>query len=220
MLYIVATPIGNLEDITLRALKVLKSADLILAEDTRVTKKLLDRYKIKTRVISYHQHSSQKRKLEILNLLINGKDLALVTDAGTPGVSDPGNELVDFLATNGTDIKIVPIPGVSSLTTAISVSGFNMSKYIFVGFSGKKYIKTLFNILLKEELAFVFFESPKRLIKSLRQIEETLGDRKVFVEREINKIYETLYRGKISEVIKMLEKEKVKGEVVVIVDKD
>jgi len=220
MLYIIATPIGNLGDITLRALETLRGMETILAEDTRVTRKLLKRHDIKTKVISYHQHSSLEKRLEILNMLNNDKDLALVTDAGTPGISDPGNELISFLIESNPAIKISPIPGPSSLTAAISVSGLNMSKYIFLGFLVKKRRKVLFNELSEKTTQFVFFDSPNRVIKSLNEIREVMGDRKVFVAREMTKIHESLYRGKISEVIDQLEKEqKLKGEVVVIVDK-
>jgi len=219
MLYIVATPIGNLEDITLRALETLKGVDVILAEDTRVTRKLLNRYEIKRKVISYHHHSSVSRRLEILNMLNNGKDLALVTDAGTPGISDPGNELISFLIESNPAIKISPIPGPSSLTAAISVSGFNMSKYIFLGFLVKKRRKVLLNELSEKTTPFVFYDSPNRVTKSLKEVREVLGDRKVFVAREMTKVHEEFYRGKISEVIDQLEKEpKLKGEVVVILE--
>src|SRR3989344_5336729 len=148
-LYIVATPIGNLEDVTLRAIEKLKEVDIVLAEDTRVTKKLLNfvfffkskRTAQQPQLISYHQHSGEEKKLEILNYLIEGKNLALVTDAGTPGISDPGNELIDYLLSYKPDLKIVPIPGASAITAALSVSGFRADKFLFLGFWPKKKVK-------------------------------------------------------------------------------
>src|SRR3990167_3828449 len=138
-LYIVATPIGNLEDITLRAIKVLSEVDIVLAEDTRITKRLLDylstNYKLPaTKLLSYHQHSGEEKRLEILNYLLDNKNLALVTDAGTPGISDPGNELIDFLLSYKPDLKIIPIPGASALSSTLSVCGFDVNHFIFLGF--------------------------------------------------------------------------------------
>ncbi|MFH1543128.1 MAG: 16S rRNA (cytidine(1402)-2'-O)-methyltransferase, partial [Patescibacteria group bacterium] len=146
-LYIVATPIGNLEDITLRALKTLKEVNFILAEDTRVSRKLLMHYEIDIPTLSYHQHSSDSKKFEILKMLLDGKNLALITDAGTPGISDPGNELIDFILEKEPDIKIIPIPGASAITTALSVSGFKAFNYIFLGFLPKKGNTKLFEWL-------------------------------------------------------------------------
>lgn len=230
-LYIVATPIGNLEDITLRAIKILKDVDIVLAEDTRVTKKLLDflstNYKLPTtKLLSYHQHSGEKRRFEILNYLLEGKNLALVTDAGTPGISDPGNELVDFLLSYKPDLKIIPIPGASAITAALSVCGFNINKFIFLGFLPKKKRNKLFDWLKKgptvssgRTITFAFYESPKRIIKTLETIEAVFGNsRRVFVARELTKIHETLYRGSIREVIKRLSEKAIKGEVVVVVE--
>jgi len=223
-LYIVATPIGNLEDITLRAIRVIREADLILAEDTRVTEKLLAFLKSKfqmsnSKLISYHQHSGEGKKFEILNYLLEGKNLALVTDAGTPGISDPGNELIDFLLVKDASIKIVPIPGASAITTALSVCGFNVSKFIFLGFLPKKKRTKLFKWLVDGKISFSFYESPHRILKTLDVLAEHFGEgRRVFIARELTKIYETLYRGTISEVKAKLEKEKVKGEIVVVVE--
>ena len=226
ILYIVATPIGNLEDITLRALKILKEADLILAEDTRVTKKLLIRYDIDKSIMSYHQHSSDEKKLQILSELLNGKNIALVSDAGTPGISDPGNELIDFLLEKEPSIKIIPIPGASAITTALSVCGFRADKFIFLGFLPKKKKNKLYEWLKESPSAssgrtitFAFYESPHRLLKTLGELKDRFGeDKRVLVARELTKLYETLYRGKIDEIIERLSGEKIKGEIVIIVE--
>ncbi|HJX45965.1 MAG TPA: 16S rRNA (cytidine(1402)-2'-O)-methyltransferase [Patescibacteria group bacterium] len=217
-LYIVATPIGNLEDLTFRALRILKEVDVILAEDTRVSLKLLSHYDIDTHILSYHQHSSEEKKIEILKLLLDGKNLALITDAGTPGISDPGNELIDFIFKNTPDIKIVPIPGASAITTTLSVSGFKTDKFVFIGFLPKKKRIKLFNWLKSGATSFAFYESPKRIVKSLQVLEENFGsDTHIFIARELTKMYETLYRGTIREVEEMI-KEGVKGEIVVVVE--
>jgi 16S rRNA (cytidine1402-2'-O)-methyltransferase len=217
-LYIVATPIGNLKDITLRALDVLRGSDFILAEDTRVTKKLLMHYDIQIPVLSYHQHSQEQRRNEILKLLVEGKNLALVTDAGTPGISDPGNELIAFLIEKEPDIKIVPIPGPSAAITALSVSGFRADKFVFLGFLPKKKRSKLFSWLKEGKYTFCFYESPKRILKTLEVLKEEFSNRKVFIARELTKIHESLYRGEISEVIEKLQEDPVKGEIVVVVE--
>src|SRR3989344_111585 len=148
ILYIVATPIGNLEDVTLRAITILSDVDIILAEDTRVTMKLISSLNAKwpmlnAKLISYHPHSGEEKKLEILNYLLGGKNVSLVTDAGTPGISDPGNELIGWLLSYKPDLKIIPIPGASAVTTALSVSGFRADKFLFLGFWPKKKVKRL-----------------------------------------------------------------------------
>jgi 16S rRNA (cytidine1402-2'-O)-methyltransferase len=220
-LYIVATPIGNLEDITLRAIKKLKEVDLILAEDTRQTRVLLKHYEIDVHTMSYFQHSGEKRRLEILNHLLDGKNVALVTDAGTPGISDPGNELIDFLLSYVHDLEIIPIPGASAITTALSVSGFNVNKFVFLGFLPKKKRKKLFDWLKNGKVTFAFYESPKRLLKTLETLEKVFGGyRRIFIARELTKIHETLYRGKIKDVRRELEEKKgeIKGEIVVVIE--
>jgi len=217
-LYIVATPIGNLKDISLRALEALKEVDCILAEDTRVTGKLLMHYEIDVPTLSYHQHSSDQKKFEILKMLLDGKNLALVTDAGTPGISDPGNELIDFILEKEPNIQIVPIPGASALTTALSASGLKAFNFVFLGFLPKKGKTKLFKWLKEGKFTFVFYESPKRVLNSLRQIDEYFGSGiKVVVASELTKIHETLYRGKIEDVSRMLQESVLKGEMVVIV---
>lgn len=226
ILYIVATPIGNLKDITLRALTILKEADLILVEDTRVTKKLLMHYDVDRPIMSYHQHSSDEKKLHILSKLLKGKNLALVSDAGTPGISDPGNELIDFILERSDGIRIVPIPGTSAVITALSVCGFRADKFIFLGFLPKKKKNKLFEWLKegpsassRRTITFAFYESPNRILKTLGELKELIGsNRRVLVARELTKLHETLYRGQLSEVIAKLENEKIKGEVVVVVE--
>jgi 16S rRNA (cytidine1402-2'-O)-methyltransferase len=217
-LYIVATPIGNLEDITKRALSTLKKTDLILAEDTRVTKKLLSHYDIKKPIMSYHHHSDENTKLKILGYLIKGKDLALVTDAGTPGISDPGNELIDYLLDKEPEINVVPIPGPSAITAALSVSGFNINKFVFFGFMPKKKRNKLLNWIKARKVSFAFYESPHRVIKTLGRLKKDFPKRRVLVARELTKVHETLYRGSFDEVTDELKKDKLKGEIVVIVE--
>jgi len=220
VLYIVSTPIGNLKDITLRAIDVLKNVDLILCEDTRVTKKLLEHYQIKTLPLSYHQHSKLKKVEYILNLLKEGKNLALVSDAGTPGISDPGNRLIAKIMEVGLpSVMIVPIPGPSAVTTAASISGFPMDKFIFLGFPPtKRKRKKFFEEVVNSKYPTIFYESPYRILKTLKELSSFTGNREIVVCRELTKKFETIYRGKIDEVIKGIEKDKVKGEFVVVVE--
>ncbi|MBL7141977.1 16S rRNA (cytidine(1402)-2'-O)-methyltransferase [Patescibacteria group bacterium] len=216
MLYIVATPIGNLKDVTLRALEILKSVDLILCEDTRQTKKLLDHYKIKRSLLSYHQHSKISRLNQIFKLLEQGKDLALVSDAGTPGISDPGNKLISQIIKQSA--IIVPIPGPSALTTALSVCGFPADKFIFYGFlPQKKRKEKILKEIVDSKITSVFYESPYRIIKTLRKLEELGLNKKIVVCRELTKKFETVYRGSITGVINQLNKDTVKGEFVIVI---
>lgn len=224
-LFIIATPIGNLEDISLRALRTLKEVDIILCEDTRVTRKLLSRYDIKTPVLSYHQHSSLKKANYIVDLLKEGKDLALVSDSGTPGISDPGNKLIDFLVKKNINLTIIPIPGCSALITAASISGFPMDKFSFLGFPPHKRKRNkFFEELLKIEHPVVFYESPHRIIKTLEEIsnksQEFNLNPQVVVCRELTKKFETIYRGTIDEVIQKIKDDKIKGEFTVIIYKN
>jgi len=230
ILYIVATPIGNLEDLTFRALRILSEVDLILSEDTRITKKLLDHYQIKTPTLSYHQYSKLQKIDYIINLLKEGKNLALVSDAGTPGISDPGNKLIhkilESTGGNPRQIKIIPIPGPSAVTATVSVSGFPMDKFVFMGFPPtKKKRKKFFEEVVIAKYPVIFYESPHRIIKTLEELKNSIicHDRisklQVVVCRELTKKFETIYRGKIEEVIKEIEKDKIKGEFVVIVGK-
>ena len=218
-LFVVGTPIGNLEDVTLRAISTLQSVDIILAEDTRNSKKLLDAHKIKTKMISYHEHSNDKEIKKIIDLLLEGKDLALISDAGTPTISDPGYGLIRDCIKH--DIVIVPIPGVSAITAAMSVSGLPSDSFTFVGFLPQKKGRLKKIELLKNiENTVILFESPYRLEKTLNQLLEHLGNRSVVVGRELTKLYEEVIRGNLTDVIKYFSKSKVKGEIVIMIGKD
>ena len=221
-LYIVATPIGNLGDITLRALETLKAVDVILCEDTRVTKKLLARYDIDKPVLSYHTHSGNTKSEKIISLLQEGKNLALVSDAGTPSISDPGGLLVSQVREAlGADVAIIPIPGPSALTSALSASGFSADSFLFLGFlPHKKGRQTLFKEIAESERTVVFYESPHRILKALASLEMALSSgRRIAVARELSKIFEETIVGTASELLAYYEKnpDKVRGEFVVIV---
>ncbi|MBL7155339.1 MAG: 16S rRNA (cytidine(1402)-2'-O)-methyltransferase [Candidatus Portnoybacteria bacterium] len=220
-LYVIATPIGNLEDFSLRGLRILKEVDLILCEDTRTTKKLLTRYQISKATISYHQHSRLTKIRYILEQLKRGKDLALVSEAGTPGISDPGVKLIDYLVKQMPDLKIIPIPGPSALITALSIAGLSADKFIFLGFPPtKKKRKKFFQEIVQAKYTVVFYESPHRIVKTLIQLNGVLTKvRKIVVCRELTKKFETIYRGQIEQVIEQITKDKIKGEFVVIVEK-
>ena len=218
-LFVVGTPIGNLEDVTLRAISTLQSVDIILAEDTRNSKKLLDAHKIETKMISYHEHSNDNEIKKIIDLLLEGKDLALISDAGTPTISDPGYGLIRDCIKH--DIVIVPIPGVSAITAAMSVSGLPSASFTFVGFLPQKKGRLKKIELLKNiENTVILFESPYRLEKTLNQLLEHLGNRSVVVGRELTKLYEEVIRGNLTDVIKYFSKSKVKGEIVIMIGKD
>lgn len=216
--YVVATPIGNLEDITLRALETLKNSDLIACEDTRVTKKLLDRYEIKKPLLSYHQHSQLGKTDVIKNKLEEGLNIALVTDAGTPGISDPGNKLVEELIKE--DIKIIPIPGPSALAALISVSGIDMQKFSFLGFPPhKKGRETFFKEVIESKYPAAYYESPHRFLKNLELLQKLGCQKKIIIGREITKIFEEILRGNVEEILLYFKENpgKVKGEFAVIV---
>lgn len=216
MLYIVATPIGNLEDITLRAIRILKEVDYVFAEDTRVTKKLLNHLEIETTIYRYDEHTKQHQVENIVSLLKEGKNIALVTDAGTPCISDPGYEVVDEALKN--NIKVVPIPGVSAMTAAASVAGVSMRRFVFEGFLPKKKGRqTLLKSFADEKRTIMFFESPHRVVRTLKDIEEFIGEREVVLIREITKIYEEIIRGTTKELIEKFENKTLKGEYVIIV---
>ena len=225
--YIVATPIGNLKDITLRALEVLREVDFILAEDTRVTKKLLLHYEISKPLISYHHHSKLKKTDEILNLLREGKNLALVSDAGTPGISDPGNKLVEEILNNNLDTNIIPIPGTSSILTLASIAGISMDRFKFLGFAPTKKGKDKFlKEVLESDLPVIFFESCHRILKTLQRIQDLVTSYKLQVTsyqlvigRELTKKFETVYRGTVDEVLTQLKNSVIKGEFTVIISK-
>jgi len=218
-LYAVATPIGNLEDIALRALKILKDVDIILCEDTRVTKKLLEHYKIETPLLSYHQHSKIKRINLILKLLKEGKNLALVCDAGTPGISDPGNKLIEKIVNEfGEQVKIIPVPGASAITAAASVAHFSMQKFLFLGFLPKKKQNKILNEIAFSKYPVIIFESPYRIIKTLEKLQSLNPQMEVVVAKELTKYFEKVFRGNIKEVIEALKKSKIKGEFTIIIN--
>ncbi|ERT69365.1 MAG: 16S rRNA (cytidine(1402)-2'-O)-methyltransferase [Cetobacterium somerae] len=216
MLYIVATPIGNLDDITLRAIKTFEEVDFVFAEDTRVTKKLLNHLGIEKIVYRYDEHTKMHQVSNIANMLENGNKIALVTDAGTPCISDPGFEVVDEALKRG--IKVIPIPGPSAMTAAASVAGISTRRFCFEGFLPKKKGRqTLLKSLANEERTIVIFESPHRIEKTLRDIETFIGIREVVIVREITKIYEEILRGTTTELIEKLSKNPVKGEIVLLI---
>jgi 16S rRNA (cytidine1402-2'-O)-methyltransferase len=220
MLYIVATPIGNLSDITLRALEVLKSVDIVLAEDTRVSKKLFNHHDINTKLISWHQHSDDKEFNKLRKYFEEDKDIALITDAGSPGVSDPGGKLIELVLVNFPDTEIVAIPGASALTAMISVAGIAMDKFLFLGFlPHKKGRQTLMTEIKGSKRPVIFFESVHRILKALEQLSDC--DKQIIIGRELTKKFETIYRGTAKEILEILssDKSKVKGEFVVIVNK-
>lgn len=221
ILYIIATPIGNLEDFTFRGLRILKEVYLILAEDTRKTRKLLSYYNISTPLLNYHQHSKLKKVNYILNLLKEGRDLALVSEAGTPGISDPGNKLVKQVVESlGNKVKISPVPGPSALIAAVSIAGVPMDKFLFLGFPpSKRKRKKFFEKITHSEYPVIFYESPHRLLKSLKELSLAIGNKritKIVVCKELTKKFEKIYRGDIQKVIKEIEQDLIKGEYVII----
>ncbi|MDO9586249.1 MAG: 16S rRNA (cytidine(1402)-2'-O)-methyltransferase [Syntrophales bacterium] len=217
ILYIVATPIGNLEDITLRAIRILKEVSLIAAEDTRRTKKLLDAYGIGTPLTSLYEHNELKKSGTLVSRMMEGFDVAYVSDAGTPGISDPGYLLVQKALANG--IVVVPVPGACAAIAALSISGLPMDSFVFHGFlpgkSGKRqhFIKSLEN----ETKTMVFYESPNRLMATLHDVKSILGNRQVVVTRELTKIYEEILRGSVEEVIEVFGDRVIKGEITLII---
>ncbi|KKR04234.1 MAG: Ribosomal RNA small subunit methyltransferase I [Parcubacteria group bacterium GW2011_GWF2_39_13b] len=246
ILYIVATPIGNLKDITLRALETLKEVDFILCEDTRQAAKLLNHHNISKPLISYFQHSKLSKIEYIIDLLNQGKNLALVTDAGTPGISDPGNQLISQLAklspersvaeskglataqfypsiSSGnkiaSSVQIIPIPGACAAIAALSVSGFPTDKFIFMGFPPhKKAREKFFKEISEAKYTVIFYESVHRIIKALEKLKEILLDeRQIVVCRELTKQFETIYRGNVGDVLEKIKNDTIKGEFVVIV---
>ena len=217
-LYIVATPIGNLEDMTLRGLRILKEVDLILCEDTRVTKKLLDHFGIDTPTMSYHQHSKLKKVNHIVEWLKEGKDIALVSDAGTPGISDPGGKLVEEVSKAG--LEVYAVPGPSAVAAVASISGIAMEKFLFMGFPPqKKKRKKFFEEVASSKYPVILYESPHRVMKTLAELEEIDPGLQAVVGRELTKKFETVYRGIIGEVARKIENDKIKGEFVIIVNK-
>jgi 16S rRNA (cytidine1402-2'-O)-methyltransferase len=212
-LYVVATPIGNQDDITLRALKTLAQVDLVAAEDTRHTGRLLSCHKIKAHLISYHEHNEKERTPELIARLKTGGTIALVSNAGTPSVSDPGYRLVKEAINHG--IKIIPIPGVSAVTTALSVSGLPTDSFVFIGFPARRRGKRLSQLkeLVNEPRTIVFYESPKRILDLLDEIIQIMGDRYAVLSREMTKLHEEFMRGAISEILfRLKNRPSIKGE--------
>ena len=220
-LSIVGTPIGNLEDITLRALRILREADLVLCEDTRVTRKLLNRHEIKTKTLSYHTHSSLSRVDEILVLLREGKHIALVTDAGMPGISDPGAQLVTYVrAIPDVSVTVQVIPGPSALVAAIALSGLILHEFTFLGFlPHKKGRQTALKAIAHEKRAVILYESNHRIEKLLHEATEYFPGRKIVITKELTKMHEELLSGTGAELSAILEThpEKKKGEFVVLI---
>ncbi len=221
-LYIVATPIGNMEDITLRAIRILKEVDYVLCEDTRTTQNLLNRYDIKTKTMSYHAHSTENKESVIINLLKNGKNLALVSDAGTPCISDPGVMLVDHVKKEfGDEVKVVPIPGPSALISALSASGVSSAEFIFLGFlPHKKGRETLFKEIAQSKRVIVFYESTHRILKTLASLIKYAPTFKIVIGRELTKQFEQFVEGTPAEILEYftVNSDKQRGEFVVIVE--
>jgi 16S rRNA (cytidine1402-2'-O)-methyltransferase len=215
-LYICGTPIGNLEDITLRSLKTLRKVDLIAAEDTRHTRKLLNHYHIDKPLTSYHEFNKEKKSDYILQYLKKGQDVALVSDAGMPGICDPGFEIINLMIQN--HIQVIPIPGVSALITALVISGFDMSSFIFEGFIPKKKTEKeqFFSSLKEEKRTIIFYESPYRIKDTLAIIKKTIGERKIVITRELTKKFEEIKRGYLSEIISEVSPQKIKGELTLV----
>jgi len=215
-LYLVATPIGNLDDMTHRAIKTLSEVDLIAAEDTRHSKRLLSHYEITTPMTSYHSHSGQGKVDKIIAELKAGKSVALISDAGTPGISDPAWTLIQ--AALKAEVTITPIPGASAFLTGLMGSGLPMNQFTYLGFiPAKKGRQTLFKSLLESERTTILYESPHRLLKSLSQMKEILGDERVaVVARELTKLHETFHRGTLAELHDHFEKTAPKGEMVIL----
>ena len=218
VLYIVATPIGNLEDITVRALKILRDVDLIAAEDTRKSGKLLSHYRIKNRLVSYHEHNEKRRTPELVGQLLEGTSIALVSNAGTPCVSDPGYRLVAAAVVN--KISVVPVPGPSAVMTAMSAAGLPTDSFVFIGFAPKKKGKRmkLLAELAVEPRALIFFESPRRILTFLEEVVSYIGDRPAVLAREMTKLHAEFIRGSVSEILETLEaKPEIKGECTLLV---
>ncbi|MBS4014879.1 MAG: 16S rRNA (cytidine(1402)-2'-O)-methyltransferase [Candidatus Latescibacteria bacterium] len=213
----VSTPIGNLADITLRALQVLQNVDLIACEDTRHTGILLNHYHIKNKLTSYHEYNKKERTPELIKFVQTGQSIALVTDAGTPGISDPGFYLIREAIKN--NLPVIPIPGPSALLSALVISGLPSDRFVFEGFlpkrDGRKRKKL--EELKQESRTMIFYDSPYRTLSSLQDINEILGDRSMVLVRELTKKFETVMRGKVSEIIRAITDKKLKGEIVIVI---
>jgi 16S rRNA (cytidine1402-2'-O)-methyltransferase len=217
-LYVVATPIGNRDDITLRALNILRDVDLIAAEDTRKTRRFLELHAIKSSLISYHEHNEDERTPKLIAKLKKGISIALVSNAGTPTVSDPGYRLIT--ATLAGNLDVIPIPGVSAATAALSAAGLPTDSFVFLGFPAKKKTKRLqqLNDLASEPRTLIFYESPRRILALLGEIKDAMGDRYVVLAREMTKLHEEFLRGGLSEIVKQLKRRAdIKGECTLLV---
>jgi 16S rRNA (cytidine1402-2'-O)-methyltransferase len=216
-LYIVATPIGNLEDITLRAIRILKEVGLIAAEDTRHTRKLLNAFDIQTSLVSLHEHNEEKKSPSLILKMKDGLSVAYVSDAGTPGLSDPGFRLIRAALAH--EISVVPVPGVSAVITALCASGLPMNRFLFQGFLPAKNARRRRQLaeLAMETGTLVFFESSNRLLSTLRDISDIMGIRHVVIGRELTKIYESFIRGTVHEAIQALEGRRIRGEITLLV---
>lgn len=216
-IYLIATPIGNLEDITYRAVKVLKKVDIIAAEDTRHTLKLLNHLEITKPMISYHRHNEDIKTKELIKILQEGKNIGLVTDAGTPGISDPGEEIVKEAIRQ--NIEIIPIPGACALINALIVSGLETKEFLFYGFLplDNKLRKEKFGDIKRQNKTIIIYEAPHRLIKTVTELKEIFGNIKIVIAKEITKIHEQYIRGTIEEVLENLEnKDSIKGEYIIL----
>ena len=218
-LYLVATPIGNLQDITFRAVETLKSVDLIACEDTRHTRKLLNHYGIANKLVSYHEHNEQQRAEELAGVLLNEKSVAVVSDAGTPGICDPAFRLVQKASEIGA--RVVPIPGAAAFVSALVVSGLPTDAFLFGGFlpAKKNERRKRLDEVRKINATLVFYEAPHRLAKSLADCAEVLGNRSAVVARELTKLHEEISRGNLNELTAKFSAREVKGEVVLIIDR-
>jgi 16S rRNA (cytidine1402-2'-O)-methyltransferase len=216
-LYVVGTPIGNLEDISLRALRILREVDLIAAEDTRKTRKLLTHFQIETPLTSYHEHSKLTKLDELLSTL-QQKDVALVSEAGMPGLSDPGHELIEAAIARG--IPVVPVPGPSALITALVVSGLPTDSFLYLGFLPRrqKDRRQLLASVAREKRTLVAFEAPHRLLASLADLKDMLGDRRIALARELTKVYEEVWRGIVSQALAHFEESPPRGEFTLIIE--
>jgi len=220
-LYLVATPIGNLADITQRALQVLKDVDLIACEDTRHTRKLLNHYGIDTKTISYHEHNEQQREDQLIDLLKQGSDIAVVSDAGTPSISDPGFRLVR--AAIESDVPVVPVPGPSAMIAALIAAGLPTDEFFFAGFLPSKSNARRARLAMLQSIpgTLIFYEAPHRLAATLKDAYEILGEREAAVARELTKLHEELRRGKLSELAAdYAEKADIRGEIVLLIDRN
>ena len=218
-LYVISTPIGNLEDITLRALRLLKECDLILAEDTRRTLKILSHYKIRNNLDSFNEHNKEAKTPHIIKLLKDNKNIAIVSDSGTPGISDPGFYLVRECARN--NLKVVPVPGASAVITALVTSGLATDRFKFIGFLPKKDSakERLFNDIKEQDITFIAFESPYRLIKTLGLMSRIIPNREICIGRELTKKFEEFIRGPVKEVYDKIKLNIIKGEITIVIGK-